>query len=103
MFNYVMDCQSKGESPSVDMMFTLCPEADNNLHQAILQPQFSPESLASDQAYYQDCVKFVEETRLKNLRNQLNAQLKSATDEQATQILQQIQQISEEINKLNGR
>ncbi|MBR2974334.1 MAG: DNA primase [Clostridia bacterium] len=102
MFNYVLDCQAKGQAPSVDMMFTLCPEADDGLHQAILQPQFSEETLQSDQAYYQDCVNYVEETRLKNQRNQLNAQLKTATDEQATQIIQQIQQLNEKLNKLNG-
>ncbi len=102
MFNYVLDCKAKGEKPSVDMMFTLCPES-TALHQAILQPQFSDETLKGDQAYYADCIKFVEETRLKNKRNQLNAQMKSATDDDATQILQQIQQINEELNKLNGR
>lgn len=102
MFNYVLDCKAKGEKPSVDMMFTLCPES-TALHQAILQPQFTDETLKGDQAYYTDCIKFVEETRLKNKRNQLNAQMKTATDDDATQILQQIQQINEELNKLNGR
>lgn len=103
MFNYVLECKAKGEDPSVDMMFTLCPEADSNQHQAILQPQFTEESFKGDQAYYNDCVKFVEETRLKNARNQLNAQMKTATEDEITSLLQQIQQINEELNKLNGR
>ncbi len=102
MFNYVLDSKSKGETPSVDMMFTLCPEVDGSLHQAILHPEFTQDSYESDKAYFADCIKFVEETRLKNLRNQLNTQLKTASDEDATKLLQQIQQVNAELNKLNG-
>ena len=95
LYNYLFECKQKGEKPSVDMLYTVCPNATQDEYDQIIGVDFSPKRYQKNVQYFTECKRVILVEELQKQKNQLLAQIKK--DPTNTQLLQKLAEISAKI------
>lgn len=96
LFDYLQQSYQKGEIPSADMIYTVCPDASKAEYNAVLGIDLSPKKQAINKACYAECKKLIEVQRLKQQRNDLLAEIKQHPER--TDLLSALAEITSKIN-----
>lgn len=97
LFDYVISCKQKDEAPSLDMMYTVCPDATESQYSQILDIDFSVARHDKNALYYNECVKLIKAESLKSRRETILRQIKQTP---SAELLAELAQISDKINAL---
>ena len=100
IFNYVEQCKQSGQTPSMDMLYTICPDATQQEIQLLTTVDLSPAKAESNKKYFAECAVLLQVEQLNRTKEQLKARYDA--DPTNTEILQQIYQVSQQINKLKA-
>ncbi len=102
VYDYVFDCKDKGTRPTMDMIYSVAPDADKQEYQRITDYVFEPSNAATDKKYFDECCSMLERARLRMQREHLTAQLKdsSLSEQQFSEIAHNIEQINKQIEEL---
>ncbi len=98
LYQYIFECKSKGEKPSMDMLYTVCANFSQEEYNKIIGNDFSKANYSKNKRYYEECVVFLKEQLLRQQRDSLTASL--ATAENVTEIYKQIEDINKQISEL---
>ena len=98
MWDYLFDCKANGKAPSYGAMYELCPESDNATFARVLANQFAEEDRQRDVVVYNDCLKLIAVSELKQRRNVLLDKLKSGAEDEG-ELMQKINELTEKIAK----
>lgn len=96
IFNYLFTCKLNGQTPSPDMLYTICPDAPQSEYDKIIDVDFGKERSRQNKEYFDECVKIIVVEKLKRQRDKLIAQIKQNPDDMS--LLQQLTQINQQIN-----
>lgn len=96
LFDYLWECRKNGDKPSVDMLYTVCPDATQAEYDRIIGVDFSPKRYDKNAEYFAECVKIIVNENLKKQREQLKAQY--ASDPSNTELLAKIAELNNKIN-----
>ncbi|MCM1289361.1 MAG: DNA primase [Corallococcus sp.] len=96
LYDYLWDCGKKGDKPSVDMLYTVCPDASQAEYDRIIGIDFSPARQDKNAEYFKECVKIIVTENLKKQREQLKAQYAKEPDN--TELLAKIAELNNKIN-----
>lgn len=96
LFDYLQQSYQKGEKPSADMIYTVCPDASKAEYNAVLGIDLSPKKQSVNKACYAECKKLIEVQRLKQQRNDLLAEIKQHPER--TDLLSALAEITSKIN-----
>ncbi|MCH5151453.1 MAG: DNA primase [Clostridiales bacterium] len=95
LFDYVLDCKEKNEKPTVDMLYTLCPNAQQEEYAQIIEPDFSKARQDKNERYYAECKRLVTVEKLKRKREELMAQIKNNPNDSS--LLEELTKLSKKI------
>lgn len=95
LYNYLFDCKLKGESPTVDMLYTVCPNGTPDEYAQIINVDFSPKRYAKNAQYFAECKHVIVVEELQRQKNQILAQMKK--DPTNTELLHKLAEISAKI------
>lgn len=96
LYDYLWECRKNGDKPSVDMLYTVCPDATQEEYDRIIGADFSPKRYDKNVEYFAECVKIIVNENLKKQREQLKAQY--ASDPTNTELLAKIAELNNKIN-----
>ncbi len=97
LFDYLLDCVSKGAAPVVDMMYTVCPDAREQEYNQILDVDLSESKRDVNERYYRQCKRLLTVEKLKFKRDALLKKIKSNPADAS--LLDELAQLSQQINK----
>ncbi|MCM1043550.1 MAG: DNA primase [Corallococcus sp.] len=102
VYDYLLDCYSKGTPAETGMIYTVCPDASDEEYASILSNNFTRESYGKDKEMYAECVRKIAEYDIKSQREQLLAASKrqGITDDETNEIYLRIQQLNDKLNAL---
>lgn len=95
LYNYLFDCKLKGESPTVDMLYTVCPNGTPDEYAQIINVDFSPKRYAKNAQYFAECKHVIVVEELQRQKNQILAQMKK--DPTNAELLHKLAEISAKI------
>lgn len=99
MFDYVFDCLQKGDKPSLDMMYTICPDASEQEYEQIISVNLQEERKQQNATFFTQCVRLLQVEQLQIDKQKLLEQVKK--NPQDTTLLTQLASLSQKINTLN--
>ena len=77
LYDYLLDCIEKQETPTVDMMYTVCPNASQEEYSQIIDVDLSKERRAKNERYFAECKRLVTVEKLKRQRDELTVKIKN--------------------------
>ncbi len=98
IYDYLLECRAKGEKPSVDMMYTLCPDASSEQFAEILEPNLSADRRAVNERTFAECKRLITVEKLKLKREELMQQIKN--DPSNAGLLTQLGELSKKITDI---
>lgn len=98
LYNYLFDCKLKGEKPSVDMIYTICPNATQNEYSQIIDVDFSPKRYAKNAQYFAECKRVIVVEELQRQKNIILSQIKK--DPSNTELFSKLAEISAKITSI---
>lgn len=98
LYDYIFDCYQGGQSPTVDMLYTVCPDASERDYSQIIDVDFSKKRYEKNRAYFSECLSLIKAESLQAQRTSLLAEVKQHPDDM--QLLQQLAEITRQINNL---
>ena len=98
LYNYLFDCKQKGEQPTVDMLYTICPNATQDEYDQIIDVDFSPKRYAKNAQYFAECKRVILVEELQKEKNKLLAQMKK--DPTNVELLHKLAEISAKITSI---
>ena len=96
VFDYVLECKENNIKPLVDMLYTLCPNAQPQEYAEIIEPDLSKARSEKNERYYAECKRLVTVEKLKLKRDELVAKMKNNPDD-AT-LLDEYMRLNKKIN-----
>ena len=99
LYDYLLDCLSKGDKPSVDMMYTVCPDASPEQYGKILDVNLSAERREVNERYFAECKRLITVEKLKRKREELMQKIKENPDD--PELLAQLGELSRKITNAN--
>ncbi len=96
LFDYLRQTADKGEKPSADMLYTVCPNATNAEYDAVLRVDFNPKKQAVNKECYLECVKLIKVQKLKEERARLLTEIKNNPEN--TDLIVKLAEITAKIN-----
>ena len=96
LFDYILDCKEKNVEPSVDMLYTLCPNAQQEQYAEIIGPDLSKSRREKNERYYAECKRLVTVEKLKLKRDELVTKMKNNPDD--TSLLDEYMRLNKQIN-----
>lgn len=96
LYDYLWECRNNGDKPSVDMLYTVCPDATQEEYDRIIGVDFSAKRYEKNAEYFTECVKIIVTENLKKQRDRLKAQY--AINPENTELLAQIAELNNKIN-----
>ena len=98
LYDYLLDCISKREAPTVDMMYTVCPNATQEDYSQILDVDLSKERKAKNERYFAECKRLVTVEKLKRQRDELTQKIKNNPND--TALLEELAKLSKKITEV---
>ncbi len=98
LFDYALGEVSVGKTPTVDMIYTICPNATNEQYSKITDLDFSPTRRDKNAVYFEECKKLVKIEMLSYERENLLKQIKQNPSDNS--LLLALSKVSSEINSL---
>ena len=98
LYDYILDCASKQQSPTVDMMYTVCPSATQEDYAQIIDVDLSKERRAKNERYFAECKRLVTVEKLKRQRDELTQKIKENPAD--TDLLKQFSELSKKITQV---
>lgn len=95
LYDYLLDCRVKRVKPSVDMLYTVCPDATAEQYAEIVDVDLSADKRAVNEKYFAECKRLIATEKLKLQRDLLMKKIKSNPDDAA--LLQQLAELSKKI------
>ena len=77
LYDYLLDCKSKGTKPSVDMLYTVCPNAIEQQYAEIIDVDFSKAKYDVNKRYFEECKRLITVEKLKLRREELMKKIKN--------------------------
>ena len=81
LYDYLLDCKEKGVAPSLDMLYTVCPNAKPEQYAEITEPDFSPKRQEKNERYFNECKRMITVEKLKLKRQELMEKIKLNPDD----------------------
>ena len=98
LYNYLFECKQKGERPTVDMLYTVCPNGTPDEYAQIINVDFSPKRYQKNVQYFEECKRVILVEELQKQKNQILAQMKK--DPTNAELLQKLTEISAKITSI---
>ena len=98
LYNYLFDCKQKGETPQVDMLYTVCPNGTKDEYDQIIGIDFSPKRYQKNVQYFSECKRVILVEELQRQKNKLLAQIKK--DPTNAELLHKLAEISAKITSI---
>ena len=95
LYDYLLDCVARQETPTVDMMYTVCPTATQEEYSQIIDVDLSKERRAKNERYFAECKRLVTVEKLKRQRDELTQKIKENPND--TELLKQFSELSKKI------
>ena len=98
LYDYILDCVSRDEQPTVDMMYTVCPSATQEEYAQIIDVDLSKERRLKNERYFAECKRLVTVEKLKRRRDELTQKIKENPND--ADLLKQFSEISKKITQV---
>ncbi len=95
LYDYLFSCKDKGETPQVDMLYTVCPDATQEEYNQIVGVDLSAKRLDKNAQYFAECKKVILVEKLQMQKEKLLVDIKQNPYD--TSLLQQLAEISAKI------
>lgn len=101
LYNYIFDAYAQGDKPSMDMLYTVCPNARQEEYDLIIGVDLSAARKRQNKQYFEECVQLITNEKLLRTRKQLRDKLDglSADSDEYFKILGEIAEISDKIKR----
>ena len=97
LYDYLLACKQNGEKPTLDMLYTVCPNAQAEQYAEILNWDFSKARFEKNERYFNECKRLVTVEKLKRQREELMAKIRDNPDDSS--LLTQLSELSRKINE----
>lgn len=77
LYDYLLECKTKGEKPSVDMLYTVCPDATEQQYDEIIGVDFSKAKYDVNKRFFEECKRLITVEKLKLRREELMRRIKN--------------------------
>lgn len=98
LYDYLLDCKSKGAKPSVDMLYTVCPNASEEQYSYIIDVDLSKAKREVNKRYFEECKRLVTVEKFKLRRDELMKKLKK--DPSDGDLLNELAELSKKITDI---
>ena len=98
LYDYLLDCISKQEQPTVDMMYTVCPNASQEEYSQIIDVDLSKERRQKNERYFAESKRLVTVEKLKRQRDELTQKIKENPND--TDLLVEFTKLSKKITEV---
>ena len=98
LYDYLLECKQKGDKPSLDMLYTVCPNADSDQYDQIIDVDFSKQRQEKNERYFNECKRLIVAEKLKRKRDELMARIRSNPDDSS--LLAELSELSKKITDL---
>ena len=98
LYDYLFTCKERGEKPSLDMLYTVCPDAQSEQYEEIVNLDFSKQRQEKNERYFNECKRLITAEKLKRKREELMAKIKNNPDDSS--LLTELSELSKKINNI---
>lgn len=100
LYDYLLECINRGEKPSADMLYTVCPNATDYEYDCIISVDLSAPRKKQNEQYFYECVKIIEREKLERKRDELKEKLKTLQYDtpEYNETINRLQEVSNKIN-----
>ena len=95
LYDYLLDCKDKQVEPTLDMMYTVCPNALQEEYAQIVDVDLSKQRRANNERYFAECRRLVTVEKLKRQRDELTQKIKNNPND--TALLAEFSKLSKKI------
>ena len=94
LYDYLFDCKAQGVKPSMDMLYTVCPDATHEQYAEIIDIGFDKDKEINER-YFRECRRLVTVEKLKRKRDELMKQIKDNPEDGS--LLERLSELSKKI------
>lgn len=98
LYDYLLICADKQAQPTVDMMYTVCPNATQEEYAQIIDVDLSKERRAKNERYFAECKRLVSIEKLKRQRDEVAQKLKNNPND--AELLNEFTKLSKKITEV---
>ena len=98
LYDYLMQCKSDGEPPSVDMLYTVCPNAESWQYAEIIDVDLSLARHDKNERYFRECKRLITVEKLNIQKEQLIKKMKDNPEDSS--LLDELNKLSKKINEV---
>ena len=98
LYDYLFTCKERSEQPSVDMLYTVCPNAQSEQYAEILDRDFSKSRQEKNERYFVECKRLITVEKLKRKREELMAKIKNNPSDSS--LLTELSELSKKITDI---
>ena len=98
LYDYLLDCVSKGVKPSPDMLYTVCPNATDEQYNEIIDVDFDRARYSINKRYFEECKRLLTAEKLLIKRDELMNEIKK--DPSDARLLDELAALSKQIADL---
>lgn len=96
IFDYLLACKEKGDKPSADMLYTICPNANEEEYSQIIDLDLSAQRREVNNKYFSECLRLISVEKLKLQRDELMKQIRANPDDAS--LMDKLMQLNKLIN-----
>ncbi len=96
LYDYLLKCREENVSPSVDMLYTICPDATEQEYSQIIDVDLSKSRREKNKQYFKECKLLLKKEELKGKKERLLEEIKQNPDD--VSLLEQLAKLSSELN-----
>lgn len=98
LYDYLLKCTSQGVAPSMDMLYTVCPNGTPEQYAEILDAVFTPKRREINEKYFGECHRLITAELLRLRRDELMKKIKLNPDN--SELLNELAELSKQIAEL---
>ncbi|MCH5156449.1 MAG: DNA primase [Clostridiales bacterium] len=98
LYDYLLECKQSNVEPSMDMLYTVCPNAQSEQYAQILEWDFSKKRQEKNERYFNECRRLVTVEKLKRQREELMAKIRDNPEDSS--LLAELSILSKKINDI---
>ena len=98
LYDYLLTCKERGEKPTLDMLYTVCPNAQSEQYEQIVDIDFSKQRQEKNERYFKECKRIITVEKLKRKREELMAKIKNNPDDSS--LLTELSELSKKITDI---
>lgn len=80
VYDYLLECKANNTNPSLDMLYTICPNATEQEYSQIIDIDFSTHKAEINKKYFKECIRLIEVEKLKIEKEELTKKYKETQD-----------------------